>query len=296
MNTCSSDEMDGTQVLIEGGGLHRLGGSIELDGRVSWFPRDLRGFAPANSYLLTAGTEALLVDPGVTAIESQLIGQLRGLIDRNTVLSVLVTRPAEMDCIANVGAILSSFSVACVYAPLIPMHQRIGLLPRYVALPEEAESSWPAEGIEWNRIKAGEVVAVDRTHGARAIEIIDTPLRMLPAVWLYDEASRTLFTSDVFTHVSQGTREALIVSERDKDSTTVGDVRANLLAKFDFLERSRTSTFCTGIEEIFQRRKIETIAPAFGCILSGRAVVDRHLDLLLTTLAAFETSPAEAVK
>ena len=51
-----------------------------------------------------------------------------------------------------------------------------------------------------------------------------------------------------------------------------------------------TDSIRRGITGIFEKYDIETIAPGYGCILSGRNVVARHYQMLDDFLAACDKS------
>jgi flavorubredoxin len=253
---------------------------------VSWFPSAARGSAPASSYLLPAIGGALLVDPGLTVLEDRLIDQLRGLLDPAASLSVYVTRPAELDCIAATAAVLSSFPVTAVYAPTVRMSHRVGIQPNEEPPPERANSSRLGGGVGWIRIAPGDTIEVG-AGPARRLEVVRAPLRMVACAWLYDAASRTLFSSDVFAHVVRPASAPAVLDEGDRDATSTADVRATLEAKFDFLPYTDTRNFGEAIAAVFEARDVEVVAPSYGCVLRGRAVVERHLELLLGALASF---------
>ena len=44
--------------------LYRIGAMMPLDGRISWVPPDVRGFQPANSFVVLDGLNATLIDTG----------------------------------------------------------------------------------------------------------------------------------------------------------------------------------------------------------------------------------------
>src|SRR4051794_28546330 len=112
-------------------GLYRCGSALELDGRITWFPRDLRGSAAANAYLLFEGTDGLLVDTGLPVHEAALCEQLRTLVPPDGSLSLLPTRAAEFDSIGNVAALLTQLPVRRVFSQSIDIHTVIAFDPRH---------------------------------------------------------------------------------------------------------------------------------------------------------------------
>jgi flavorubredoxin len=111
---------------------------------------------------------------------------------------------------------------------------------------------------------------------------MQAPIRLIATRWLYDRVTRTLFSSDMFTHVWRDTpTEAWIVSETDNDSTSVCDIRLFMLnTRYWWLEGAPTDSIRRGIGNVFDKYDIETIAPGYGCILRGRNLVARHYRML----------------
>jgi hypothetical protein len=188
--------------------------------------------------------------------------------------------------------VLSSFPASHVWS-LMPMQQLAGFQPRFELPPEEADAAWSLDaGIEWADYP--EAVEVDpQWPGARTLERIEPSLRLLNTVWLYDARSRTLFSSDSFSHVMPRADE-LFLSDGDADTTSVAAVRDHLAAKLHWLPGADLAGIITEIAETFAERDIETIAPSYGCVISGAAVVERHLELMLRALEELAREPVPA--
>jgi flavorubredoxin len=128
----------------------------------------------------------------------------------------------------------------------------------------------------------------------RTIDIMQAPIRLIATRWLYDRATRTLFSSDMFTHVWRVVETGpWIVIDSDDDTTTPRDVRSFMLnTRYWWLEGVTTDAMRRGIGDIFDKHDIETIAPGYGCILRGRDVVKRHYQMLDDFLKACDKSVA----
>jgi flavorubredoxin len=128
----------------------------------------------------------------------------------------------------------------------------------------------------------------------RAIDVMQAPIRLIATRWLYDRATRTLFSSDMFTHVWREAESGpWIVTDSDNDPTSPRDVRSFLLnTRYWWLEGAPTDSIRRGIGEVFDKYDIETIAPGYGCILRGRNVVARHYQMLDEVLKACDKSVA----
>jgi flavorubredoxin len=120
------------------------------------------------------------------------------------------------------------------------------------------------------------------------------PIRLIATRWLYDRATRTLFSSDMFTHVWRYTEIGpWIVTETDSDPTSVRDIRSFMLnTRYWWLEGAPTGEIRRGIDAIFEKYDVEIIAPGYGCILRGRKVVARHYRMLDEFLKTCDKSVA----
>jgi broad specificity polyphosphatase/5'/3'-nucleotidase SurE len=65
-----------------------------------------------------------------------------------------------------------------------------------------------------------------------------------------------------------------------------------LNTRYWWLEGAPTDAIRRGIDEVFSKHDVETIAPGYGCILSGRKVVARHVRMLDGILKGLDKSVA----
>jgi flavorubredoxin len=149
-------------------------------------------------------------------------------------------------------------------------------------------------------LKSMKVTAVGRADSialgklGRSIDVMNAPIRLIATRWLYDHATKTLFSSDLFTHLWRDTAAGpWIVNETDNDPTAPRDVRSFMLnTRYWWLEGAPTDSIRRGIGAVFDKYDIETIAPGYGCILRGRNVVARHYQMLDEFLKACDKSVA----
>ncbi len=268
--------LTGTRPLeLVPGRLFALGGTIPLDGRVTWVPADARGWQPAQCYLALGGNSALLIDTGLKYHESQVISQLRELLPRDTKLSIFLTR-SEFDCTGNFGAVLAAFEVDSLYTG--GTTNPFDAFADMTAMPD----MWRKK-VELSRTPVGDVIPLDES--GRWL-VLAPALRTLATFWAYDSETRTLFSSDVFGHtiLDAPDRRPVIDDPRD-DTVSYEQLRDHLLSKFFWLRLARTRKIEADIRGLFERYPIENVAPAHGCVLRGRAIVDRHKEMLLRCLA-----------
>jgi flavorubredoxin len=262
----------GIAALAEGK-LYALQHPYALDGRVSSYPASARGFSVANSYLLTQSDAAMLIDTGFGKDERAIRGQIESLIAPRLPLSLFPLRLNEFMSINNVESFAGHFNVEQCYTSNVD-----------AALWFDFGSKEDGRNI----LESMKVVAVTRSDTIqlgkqdRLIDVMQAPIRLIATRWLYDRATRTLFSSDMFTHVWRGSRNGpWIVTEADDDSTSLPDMRSFLLnTRYWWLEGAPTDAIRRGIDDVFDKHDVETIAPGYGCILHGRKIVARHVKML----------------
>ena len=253
------------------GKVYALGESVPLDGRVSWAPEVESLGQACSCYLLIEGESALLVDTGVPAHWSTIEPQLRELVAPGTSVRVFLTRP-ELDCVANLPAI-----------------REIYRLKDTDVLSGGADSPFDFfnEAAALNQARQHSHVVL-RTSGFdlgpdRIIRIVVPKLRFLPTYWPYDVATRTLFTSDLFTHVC----------EAADGSPVVDDLASHLLCKFWWLKGAVTQPFIEDIWSIFDQLQPEILAPNHGGIIRGSEAIDEHVRALTGVLEACAVGGAD---
>ncbi len=263
--------------------LYALQHFFPLDGRVSSYPASARGFSVANCYLVTQPDAALLIDTGFGKDEPALRAEIAPVIAPGLPLSMFPLRLNEFMSINNVESFAGHFNIdQC-----------------YTSNPDAAlwfDFGTRADGR--SILDAMKVTAVTRADtielgkAGRAIDVMQAPIRLIATRWLYDRATRTLFSSDMFTHVWRDNAAGpWIVTEADEDASTIAHVRSFMLnTRYWWLEGVRTDAMRRGIGEIFDKYDIETIAPGYGCILRGRDLVARHYRMLDEVLKACDKS------
>jgi hypothetical protein len=267
------------------GKLYALQHPYALDGRVSSYPASARGFSVANSYLLTQSDAAMLIDTGFGRDELMIRGQIEALIAPRLPLSLFPLRLNEFMSINNVESFAGHFNVEQCYTSNVD-----------AALWFDFGSKADGRDI----LESMKVVAVTRSDTIRLgkqdrlIDVMQAPIRLIATRWLYDRATRTLFSSDMFTHVWRTNEQGpWIVTEADNDPTSERDLRSFLLnTRYWWLEGAPTESMRRGIGDVFDKHDIETIAPGYGCILHGRRVVARHYQMLDDILKACDKSVA----
>jgi flavorubredoxin len=262
----------GITALAEGQ-LYALQNPFALDGRVSSYPGSARGWSVANSYLLAEPDAAMLIDTGFGKDEPAIRTQIESLIPPDLPLSLFPLRLNEFMSINNVETFAGHFNVETCYTSNIDA-------ALWFDFGTEAEGRDILSSMKVTAVTRSDVIKLGK-HG-RAIDVMQAPIRLIATRWLYDRATRTLFSSDLFTHVWRDAATGpWIVTEADNDPTTTGDIRSFMLnTRYWWLEGAPTDSIRRGIDKVFDTYDVETIAPGYGCILSGRNVVEHHYRML----------------
>jgi hypothetical protein len=268
-----------------------LSNPYELDGRITHYPRDTRGYAPMQCYLLKEGDHALLMGSGWSTQQERILDQLSTLLG-SAQLSFI---PAGLDLsrLCNVRPISDRFGLAyCYYPPVFddPAY-RMGIRPEF---PQDESDSLRATTA--TPVPTGKPFNIDPA-GTRALEVLVPALRLLPGQWLYDGATKTLFPVDVFTWVTRPDAAGpWVVTEDDDDPTTVETVRHRLFDnRYWWLPGANTAKIRERLADLFERYEIENIAPENGCVLKGSKVVGRHYRFLDDVLASAPQEPPHGV-
>src|SRR4029077_9531564 len=125
----------------------------------------------------------------------------------------------------------------------------------------------------------------------RPIDVMQAPIRLIATRWLYDRATLTLFSSDLFHHVWRDRAHGPWVVTDEGHPTTGRELRSFMLnTRYWWLEGAPTDSIRRGIANVFDKYDVETIAPGYGCILRGREVVERHYRMLDEFLKASDKS------
>jgi hypothetical protein len=281
------DETTGTTgsiATLARGKLYALQHPYPLDGRVSSYPASARGFSVANSYLLTQSDAAMLIDTGFGKDERAIRGEIEQLIPPRLPLSLFPLRLNEFMSINNVEAFAGHFNVEQCYTS----NTDAALWFDFGA---SANGRRILDGMPITAVTRAETIELGKR--GRPIDVMAAPVRLIATRWLYDRATRTLFSSDMFTHVWRAREQGPWIVTEDDDLTCARGLRSFLLnTRYWWLEGAPTASIRRAIAEVFERCDVETIAPGYGCILHGRSVVARHAAMLDEVLKGLDQSVA----
>src|SRR5229473_6016532 len=172
--------------------LYALQNPFALDGRVSSYPASARGFAVANSYLLTQPDAAMLIDTGFGKDEPVIRAQIEQLIAPGLPLSMFPLRLNEFMTINNVETFAGHFNVEQCYTsnPDAALWFDFGA---------KADGRSVLDSMPITAVTRSDTIELGKK--GRPVDVMQAPIRLIATRWLYDQATRTLFSSDMFTHV-----------------------------------------------------------------------------------------------
>ena len=274
----------GGVATLAAGKLYALQHPYALDGRVSSYPASARGFSVANCYLLTQSDAAMLIDTGFGKDEPAIRAQIESLIAPSLPLSLFPLRLNEFMSINNVEPFAAHFNVKQCYTSNVDAALWFDFGAK--ADGRSILGSMPVTAVtRADTIELGKI--------GRPVDVMQAPIRLIATRWLYDRATRTLFSSDLFTHVWRPHADGPWVVTDANDTTAARDLRSFMLnTRYWWLEGAPTDSIRRGIDEVFAKHEVETIAPGYGCILSGRKVVARHVRMLDEILKELDRSVA----
>jgi flavorubredoxin len=267
---------------IADGKLYALQNVLELDGRVSAYPADARGYSVSNCYLIKQGDRALLLDSGLSAHEASIIAQIRALTTPATRLSVFPLRINEYMSVCNVEAIAQNFDVEQCYSGNPDAALWVDFGRR-----SDANDQRPYS-LKTTLVSRAETLQVG---DGRTIDVFQAPIRLINTRWMFDHTTRTLFTSDSFSHQWSDHPDGPWSLQADDCDTTAEHIRSFLLnTRYWWLEGGKTTELRRKLGVVFEKYPIETIAPGYGRLLRGRALVERQYRMFDDVLARLDQS------
>jgi hypothetical protein len=273
---------------LAGDKLFALQNGMLLDGRVSSYPASARGHSVSNCYLLRQPDAAWLIDTGFGGHEPALRSQIESLIPRTLPLSLLPLRLNEFMSIQNIDPFALYFNVKECFTG----NPDAAFWFDFGAGSDSGQNT--LDRLNITTISREETIPIGNL--GRPVVVYQAPIRLIATRWIYDEATRTLFSSDMFTHTWRDRPEGpWIIEDGDDDPTDFDHVRSFLLnTRYWWLEGVDTAKLRAGIDKILSRHDIETIAPGYGCILRGRKTVAKHIALVDEVLKSLDKSVARS--
>jgi hypothetical protein len=225
----------------------------------------------------------MLIDTGFGKDEPAIRAQIESLIAPGLPFSMFPLRLNEFMSINNVESFAGHFNIETCYTSNVDA-------ALWFDFGAKAEGRDILSSMKVTAVTRADTIRLGKL--GREIDVMQAPIRLIATRWLYDRATRTLFSSDLFTHLwRERATGPWVVTDADNDPTATGDIRSFMLnTRYWWLEGAPTDSIRRGIAEVFDKYDIETIAPGYGCILRGRNVVARHYAMLDEFLKACDKS------
>jgi flavorubredoxin len=248
---------------------YALGATVSHKSDIHWVPAGCQRDVPLNCFLLVEGRSGMIIDTSFPVVGPVILEQAQSIeLDD---LQIVYTRAVEYDSVGNADLFVDRYEVSKVWSHFASYEWVYLRTMDPLPFPPPFDScTFGADG----PLSLGP---------ARPLQTINAKLRLLAAAWVYDPATRILFTSDSFSHVMAPEPGVRVVTLQN-DTTTVDDVHRHLLAKFNWMQGANTAPLAEFVTKLFDSHDIEQIAPSFGCVIRGRDLVCRHKDMVLDAL------------
>jgi flavorubredoxin len=259
-----------------------LQNALHLDGRVSAYPARARGYSMSNCYLLVEDDAATLLDTGYAAHEPAIRRQIASLIGPGQPLSLFPLRLNEFMSINNVETLAAHLDVEQCYTG----NPDAAWWFDFGATSDHGQSV--LNTLKITVVGRDEALSIGGS-GGRVLDVLEAPVRLISTRWIYDRATKTLFTSDMFTHVWRDTPEGPWFVDESNDISSFDHVRSFLLnTRYWWLEGVNTGPLRDAVAKVADTYDIETLAPGYGAIIRGRDLVEKQFRIFDDVLASLD--------
>ena len=266
------------------GKLYALQNALHLDGRVSAYPARARGYSMMNCYLLVEDDAATLLDTGFAAHEPSIRRQITSLIGPKQPLSLFPLRLNEFMSINNVETLSAHFDVEQCYTG----NPDAAWWFDFGATSDQGKNV--LDKLKVTVVSRDETLPVGKL-GARMLNVFQAPVRLISTRWIYDGATKTLFTSDMFSHVWRETPEGPWIVDENNDTSSFDHIRSFLLnTRYWWLEGINIGPLREEVAKVIETYDIETLAPGYGAIIRGRDLVAKQFRIFDEVLASLDRS------
>ena len=288
VNATASSALPASVTEICPGTIYAVGGSLPADERCgAWIPSDVRGFIPFQCYVLRDGGQFLMLDGGLPVHRNEVRAGVEALIGDTHERRFMMTR-RELDTILNLPWIAHDFKFHTLYCggDLSP----IDFFEKMddVSFDEQIKT---LVDTPFDFLKPGPLGNIGRLE----LEMLRGALMVLPTFWFYEKTTRTLFTSDCWGFVPMGSAIDCPVRTPSDAELSAKKVESFLDKKFDWLACIDNSPLAADLKAVFAGRVVERICPTSGCIIEGRAAVERLVEQTLEALSAMGKRPRKSV-
>jgi flavorubredoxin len=234
----------------------------------------------ANCYLLVEDDAAVLIDTGYAVHEPIIRGQIESLLDGQR-LSLFPLRLNEFMSINNVETLAAHLDVEQCYTG----NPDAAWWFDFGATSDHGEPV--LDKLKITVVSREQTLPIGSRN--RVLDVFQAPIRLISTRWIYDGATRTLFTSDMFSHVWRDTPQGPWFVDETNDTSSFAHVRSFLLnTRYWWLEGVHTGPLRKAVAKVIDTYDIETLAPGYGAIIRGRDLVEKQFRIFDEVLASLD--------
>jgi hypothetical protein len=282
-------------LALAGGAISAIGGAVHLNYAPLFLPPGTKGWMPFQNYVVRDGDQCMIIDTGLPRLADTLRDGLDKVVGQGKSCWVFATR-REVETLDNLSWVLRRYDVTKFYFLIGHMIAPLEVVTFF----DEAEDAMEISVTEAH-IAANEHIPIewvrkpeDVVLGSRVFVPIRSPIAILSTYWLYEEATGTLFSSDMWGFL--GAREdggPLVTTS--VDDVTIEQLEEHIKAKFDLLCGTDTSRVQETLRKIAAERRIERICPSYGLIIEGSDAVGKLIDMTVEAVDRVGKTPKRSL-
>jgi glyoxylase-like metal-dependent hydrolase (beta-lactamase superfamily II) len=259
--------------------LYAIGGAVPQSISVSWIDERASGWTPVQCFVFISNGKALVMDCGLPAHTAEVGAGLDALLAGCPPPRLLVSR-WEPDAMGALPWLVERYKVPEVlsYAGLNPLDFFEG----FERAAARSQVDARRHGAQLVPILPGDIIE----HGSMRLTAISPALRLLLTMWYYESSTRSLFTADAFTLLTNPSGPAPLIARDAAGKLTSAVTQRCLRAKFDWLVGAYCEEVIADLDSIAARYEIDRICPTIGAIIEGPALVQKVFRTTTSALRA----------
>ena len=270
------------------GTIYAIGGKLPADERCgAWIPPGVRGFIPFQCYVLRDGGQFLMLDGGLPVHRAEISAGVAALVGDSHQRRFIMSR-RELDTILNLPWLAHDFQFQTLYCggDLSP-------IDFFEKMDDESFDQQIKTLVDtpFDFLKPGSLGNIGRLE----LEMLRGALMVLPTFWFYEKTTRTLFSSDCWGFVPITVASASSVRTPADAELSADRVEKFLSMKFDWLASINNAPLIADLQAVFANRVVDRICPTSGCVVEGRAAVERLVDQTFEALKTMAKRPRRSV-
>lgn len=282
-------------LALAGGAVNAVGGTVHLDRAPLFMAPGTKGWVPFQNYVVRDGDQCMIIDTGLPLLADTVRDGLDKVVGEGKSCWIFATR-REVENLDNLSWVLRRYDVTKFYFLIGHMIAPLEVVTFF----DEAEDAMEVSVTEAH-IAANEHIPIewvrkpeDVVLGSRTFVPIRSPIAILSTYWLYEEATGTLFSSDMWGFLSAREDGGPQVTTSVED-VTVEQLEGHIKAKFDLLCGTDTSRVQETLRTIVSERRIERICPSYGLIIEGADAVSKLIEMTIEAVDRVGKTPKRSL-